>query len=292
MKYPVIVRLQGGLGNQLYQYATGRAVAKRFGCPMFLDKRTIEPEAPARHYNLGVFNIQENFVKGYLAWMTRWVGSVRLGKYFTTFWLPARNFHYLRDSEMGYDSRLFEDHAGPIALLGYWQCYRHFDSISNELRGELTFKQGPVGKNRDMMDELQSCNSVGVHVRRGDYTNFTQSLGLCDAGYYQKATQHLQLQIENPKFYVFTDDPHWAHTDLNLGGAPFQVVDHNLGQADYEDMRLMSNCRHLIIANSSFSWWGAWLANHPGKIVIAPKNWFVHDEVPAEDRVPSAWLRM
>lgn len=294
MAYPIIVRLQGGLGNQLYQYAIGRSLSVKMGRPLLLDKRTIEPEAPKRHYDLGVFNIQEQFVSGHLAWATRWVGSVRLGELFRRLWLSAKNYRYLRDQMTGYDPSIFSEHDGPIILFGYWQSYRYFESIEDILRKELFFTAAADSTNQAMQSRLRNSNSVAVHVRRGDYVSnpqFTSTLGLCDASYYLRAANYLCGLGENLEFFVFTDDPIWARDNLDLGAA-FTVLDHNLGKADYEDMRLMSSCRHLIIANSSFSWWGAWLANRSGKKVITPSTWFVHDTVPFEDRVPNEWIQL
>ncbi len=294
MKYPVITRLQGGLGNQLYQYAIGRAVAAKLQRPLLLDKRTIEPEAPQRHYDLGVFNIEERFVAGHLAWATRWVGSARLGATFQRIWPRAANYHYLRDAQQGFDASVFDKHKGPIVLMGYWQSYRYFEVIKAQLQEELSFTSPLDSVNRDLIDELRGRQSVAVHVRRGDYVSnasFNQSLGTCDASYYLRASEYLREQHPDVSFYVFTDDPEWARKELNLA-APFRVIDHNLGNADFEDMRLMSNCQHLIIANSSFSWWSAWLANRPGKIVTAPSTWFVDDAVPYDDRVPLDWVRL
>lgn len=291
---PVISRLQGGLGNQLYQYAAGRALATRLGRPLFIDPRTIEPEAPARQYDLGALNVEENFIKGLDAFCTRWVGSVRLGRLFQTAFPTAKAYRLIRDREEGYDASFFEPHAGPIILHGYWQSYRYFEDIADNLRQELQFRHAPDRENARMIDLIESSASVSLHVRRGDYVSnaaFSAALGACDADYYQRAIAKISHETLNPKFFVFSDDPDWAESNLELPGDPV-FIRHNLGRSDVEDLRLMTHCKHFIIANSSFSWWGAWLARGPNKVVIAPERWFNKDKTPPADRIPSDWLRL
>jgi Glycosyl transferase family 11 len=292
--YPIIVRLQGGLGNQLYQYAAGRALAMYMDRPLLIDQRTIEPEAPARQYDLGSFNVKESFVHGLSAFCTRWVGSVRLGPLFQMFFPTARAYRLIRDSEKGYDTRIFERHDGPIILHGYWQSYRYFEGVANDLRRELQFRYAPDPENARMIDLIESSASVALHVRRGDYVRnaaFSAALGTCDSDYYRRAVAKIASEIPNPKFFVFSDDADWAASNLDLPGKPV-VVRHNLGRSDVEDFRLMTHCRHFIIANSSFSWWGAWLAHYPSKTVIAPARWFNVDNTPPQDRIPLSWARL
>jgi hypothetical protein len=288
------MRLQGGLGNQLYQYAVGRAVAQHLGRPLLLDKRTIEPEAPARHYDLGAFAVQEHFVSRHQAWCTRWVSSMTFSRAFQRVWLPAREYKMIRESITSYDESIFKRHAGPIILQGYWQSYRYFERCADLIRREFQFKPQADARNQAMMAEMQNTNSVAVHVRRGDYVSnafFNKTMGVCSMEYYQAGASHIAQNVKSPRYYVFTDDPDWAKKNFNLPGE-VQVVDHNLGKADYEDLRLMSSCRHLIIANSSFSWWAAWLAGYPHKIVVAPKQWFQSETWADVDRVPAAWVRL
>lgn len=293
-QFPVIVCLQGGLGNQLYQYAVGRALSLHLGRQLLLDKRTIEPEAPARHYDLGVFDIREQFVKGYEAWCARWVGSATLGKTFQRVWFPARKYKMIRETITSFDESVFRDHAGPVILRGYWQSFRYFASCEDLIRKEFQFKKSADFSNQALIAKMQAINSVAVHVRRGDYVSnafFNQTMGVCSLDYYVAAANYLKQQFPKPQFFVFTDDPNWARKNLRLPGST-QVVDNNLGRADYEDLRLMSSCRHLIIANSSFSWWAAWLASYPKKIVVAPKRWFRSDALADIDRVPPDWIRL
>jgi hypothetical protein len=291
---PIVCRLQGGLGNQLYQYAVGRALAARLSRPLLIDARTIEPEAPARQYELGAFQIEENIVSGLSAFCTRWVGSVRLGRFFQAIFPPAKHYRLIRDREEGFDASIFDPHPGTIVLHGYWQSYKYFDEVADDLRKELAFRYVPGSENAKLIDEIESSSSVCVHVRRGDYVNnpsFSEALGACGIDYYQRALTKISEKIANPKFFVFSDDPDWAESNLQLPGQT-AFMRQNLGRSDVEDLRLMSRCKHFIIANSSFSWWGAWLAHSPNKIVIAPARWFLQDKTPPADRIPPNWIRV
>ena len=151
----------------------------------------------------------------------------------------------------------------------------------------------PSEQNARMIDEIENVQSVAVHVLRGDYVsnpNNNASIGTCSLEYYQKANDFITQHVRKPHFFIFTDDPEWARENLTFPGST-RIVDHNLGKADYEDFRLMTHCKHFIIANSSFSWWGAWLAQYPEKTVIAPMNWFKIDTYPSEDRIHSPGIR-
>lgn len=291
---PVITRLQGGVGNQLYQYAIGRAVASRLERPLLIDARTIRPEAPVRQYALSAFRIRGVLVSGSIAFCTRWVGSVRLGGAFQATFPPARRFRYLRDREEGFDPKVFAMHPGPIVLHGYWQSYRYFEDIAPLLRADLEFHVTPDVENARWIAHIESVEAVCVHVRRGDYVsnpNFAATLGSCTPEYYRRGVAAILKRSKRPEFFVFSDDPAWARGNLRLPGRT-HILEHNLRRSDVDDMRLMSHCRHFIIANSSFSWWAAWLSRRPGKSVIAPARWFVQDKTPSVDRIPPDWVRV
>ena len=290
----ITTRLQGGLGNQLFQYAVGRAISIRFGRELLLDARLIQREAPARHYDLGVFKIREQHVAGLPCWCVRWLCSIRFGRLFKVLCPLAWNYRLLQDRESGFDASVFEPHAGPLVLQGYWQSYKYFQEHRELLQREFELKTEPDALNQTMLNEIESGNSVAVHVRRGDYVSsaLANSIhGTCGPEYYSTAAALLGRKVSEPRFYVFTDDPAWARQNLALPG-PMRFVDHNLGKRDCEDLRLMSRCKHFIIANSSFSWWGAWLAQNRGKVVMAPARWFVQDHYPPEDRIPADWIRL
>ena len=293
--HPVIVRLQGGLGNQLYQYACGRAVALKLGRELLYDTRTIVQEAHGRNFTLPNFRFQARPVAGHDAWCVRWMGSVRAGRTFRTFWPPAWRYRYLRDRETGFDPSVFEDWNGPVVLHGYWQSFRYFDACAQELRGELAFRAPPSERNAALAAEIASTESVAVHVRRGDYITAklcNQITGTPEPSYYPRAAEWVASRAAGePVFFLFSDEPDWVRANLRFPGRTV-YVEGNSGASAAEDLRLMSLCRHCITANSSFSWWGAWLgASHKG-IVVCPQRWFLRDGTPPEDRIPAHWNRL
>ena len=290
---PIIIRLAGGLGNQLFQYAFGRALSLSSGRPLLLEKRNLDRDSN-RNYELSVFNIKENHPDLFIKWCTRWAASYSSGKLFRSLFPPAREYKIVKDMETGFDPSVFNLELGTIIVEGYWQSFKYFEAYQDIIKKELTFKSEPSLQNARMLEEIGKVQSVAVHVRRGDYVTNPKCKdlhGICSLEYYQKAADYLARHIDDPCFYIFSDDPEWARNELTLPWAT-KVVDHNLGKADCEDFRLMTYCKHFIIANSSFSWWSAWLAQYPEKIVVAPKDWFLIDNFPPEDRIPEDWIRL
>jgi hypothetical protein len=178
-------------------------------------------------------------------------------------------------------------------LSGYWQSYRYFDDIADQLRTELTPLTPPTPKDSKLIRSMISTNSVSVHVRRGDY--ITQKAAAAFHGnssveYYDKALAKICTLVQDPRFFVFSDDLGWVKNNMKFPGAT-NFVDHNDGDTAFQDLRLMSTCKHHIIANSSFSWWGAWLNPNDKKIVVAPSLWFAdHRQTPT--LIPKSWLRV
>ena len=175
-------------------------------------------------------------------------------------------------------------------LMGYWPSEKYFQTQSSLIRADFTFKQKPSCRNSDLARHLAQVNAVSLHMRRGDYVNNPKTNathGVCSLDYYQIAIQYVSDRVEQPYFFIFSDDIVWVKNNLKIN-FPHQVVDHNHGIESYNDMRLMSLCRHHIVANSTFSWWGAWLNPSPDKIVVAPKRWFAK-EMNTMDLAPQDW---
>ncbi len=182
---------------------------------------------------------------------------------------------------------------GNIYLEGYWQSEKYFMGFSDEIRANFTFKLPLSIKNNEISTHISQVNAVSLHVRRGDYANSpktTATHGLCSLDYYRAAIDYVTAHVIQPHFFVFSDDIAWVKANLNIDSSVF-FIDHNTNQESYNDMRLMSLCKHNIIANSSFSWWGAWLNQNTEKIVIAPKQWF-SKPTDASDLIPAGWIRL
>jgi hypothetical protein len=183
---------------------------------------------------------------------------------------------------------------GSLYLEGYWQSEKYFADIGEQLRNELTLKAPPDAQNAETIAAIENCNAVCLHVRRGDYVaepDINAVHGTCDADYYQRAVAAVANRVADPVFFVFSDDPDWCATRLRVP-YPVNLITHNVRSQDHEDLRLMTHCKHFILANSSFSWWGAWLASRPEKTVICPKRWFARADVPTDDLIPSTWTRL
>lgn len=283
----ITARLLGGLGNQLFQYAAGRALSLRLGVPFQLDAREAWHNKPVFHPALHHFAIQtpEGSARTlppdrkqplrYTAW-----------RYF------ARRPRLLRENGLGVNRAVLE--AGDDTYLhGYFQSERYFLDQLETIRADLTITTPPSPENADWLGQLsQTPMATSLHVRRGDYVASTKGAaahGSCDAAYYARALETVAKETgKTPQVFVFSDDPIWARDNLDLP-FPKTVIGHNPPEAHYEDMRLMAACTHNIIANSTFSWWGGWLNPNPTKVVCAPKRWFADPTLHNPDILPDTW---
>lgn len=178
-------------------------------------------------------------------------------------------------------------------LQGYWQSEKYFEQAAAEIRADFAFRQPMSEANAAWAERIGRCNAVSLHVRRGDYVSDAKTratLQLCAPEYYRAAIGHVAERVAKPEFFVFSDDMPWVRANLDIG-FPCHYIDHNLGAESYRDMQLMGLCRHHIIANSSFSWWGAWLNPDPGKIVVAPEKWFANGNR-VDDLIPASWVKL
>lgn len=171
---------------------------------------------------------------------------------------------------------------------GYFQSEKYFKDIEKIIRKDFNIIIPAAWKNIDMMKKIQESNSIGIHIRRGDFIN-NQNHGLCSLEYYKRAVKHMEENVSNPVFFYFSDDIEWVKENLWNTWTQSYFVDFNNADTNYEDLRLMSLCKHNITANSSFSWWWAWLNNNKEKIVIVPEKWSLADN---EDRIPFSWIKM
>lgn len=275
----IYARLHGRLGNQMFQYAAARGLAARLGVPFALDTRR------AIHKGEGVltrvFDLDlttpENLPPAQherpLAYYV-WRG----------FGLAPKIY---REKGLGYNPA-FNSLPDGTYLHGYWQCERYFENIADDIRAAFVPRHPMTPQNAEMAQRIASGPSVSLHVRRGDYLALGAH-GVCDQAYYEAALAALTDGLKSPTVYVFSDDPQWAKDNLPL---PFEkiVVDFNGPDTDYEDLRLMSLCQHNVIANSSFSWWGAWLNSNPDKRVAGPAKWFNDPKLNNPDILPSRWI--
>lgn len=285
----VVVRLIGGLGNQLFQYAAGRAVAARSKAKLLLDASGYQFD-PLRKYELNVFSIRASLAPAHLL-LDLNPKKNSLMNQFRNFFRPP--FPLYREKYYHYDN-YFERLKSPVYIDGYWQSYRYFNAISSVLRDELNPSEPLDEQNKTVSDQIFSTNAVSIHVRRGDYvTNAHTNAyhGVCSIEYYRAAIDYVRRAAGDIHLFVFSDDQEWCKSNLRPN-CPTTYVTANPPDRGYRDMQLMALCRHHIIANSSFSWWGAWLNPRPEKIVVAPRNWFANSEHDTRDLIPETWVRL
>jgi len=291
----IIVRLIGGLGNQMFQYSVGRHLATIHETELKLDVSGFD-KYPLRTYGLGMFQIREAFatpqeIVAVAGKTRRTVHRVcrRLG-------LPTSFLRgsYIKEREPGFEPEIL-GLPDNVYLDGYWQSERYFSAIAPCIRNDLIVAAPARGKNLEIAKTMQECTSVSVHIRRGDYVNNPQAAlfhGNCGIDYYYRCASAISEIHQHPHFFVFSDDPEWARKNFRPPQAT-TFIDHNGPEEAHEDIRLMSLCQHHIIANSSFSWWGAWLSENPDKAVFAPKRWLAAKglENKTDEIVPSSWKR-
>lgn len=294
----VITEVFGGLGNQMFQYAAGRALAVRHGVELYLSRQNLHWDTQ-RDYSLDRMNINARLLtpeqeRRCLQIIGERNRGKRAWRKVMRHLLPGRYFKHFPDLHKSWRAE-FAQLRPACYLEGYWQDQRYFADIRPTLLEEFTPADPLAGRNLELATQIRQCNAVSLHVRRGDYQqpNIAKVMAHCSLDYYRQAIAHVTSRCEKPVFFVFSDDIPWVRDNLPLGQAVVHV-DHNDGQSAQEDMRLMSLCKHNIIANSTFSWWGAWLNNHPDKIVCCPDHWFHEPRLNQSQRQAQLvdWVRL
>lgn len=268
----VIIQMSGGLGNQMFQYALYLKL-KKLGKEVKFDSTSSYVRDNARPVQLAVFNIQyPEVTKEELIEMTD--SSMNLKDRIRRK-LKGRNTKEYKEDKFGYDPRVLT--KDPAYLVGTYQSELYFDDIADKVRATFQFdKEIMQPETLQMKEEIENSLSIGIHVRRGDYLNAEGVYGdICTDAYYDAAIKYMLEKYPNAVFYLFTNDLTWADFFVNARReyANIVVVKDNTEYTGYLDMYLMKHCRHNIIANSSFSWWAAWLNDHEDKTVIAPSKW-------------------
>ena len=265
----IIARIMGGLGNQLFIYATARSLALRTGRKLKLDLiNGFASDAFGRSYLLDHFPIQATPVTADEVGTYR-LNSVNLSRQRKlNRHLPCEWRNYYEERSL-FDRQLttFTPRRSHVYLEGYWQREAYFAPQAAQIRAELTTHVELSPADRKMAARIDQTQSVCVHVRRLDYAH------VLDSGYYTQALSHFTSIVKNPVFFVFSDDPAWAKAHFLPAAEVIHIDSDTSPLGSLSDLQLMTRCRHHIIANSTFSWWGAWLATHPDQHVIAPAQW-------------------
>ena len=293
----IVANLVGGLGNQMFQYACARSLALDLGMTLkfstdvfsiYDDHRVFELE---QVFGLRLDVASKRELGDLIGWARRTPTVRRLLSKQSFGWLTSRNF--ICEPHLNYWSGLRERALQGGYLHGYWQSERYFAAYAANIRADFIFREELQGVDLRIANAISQSTAISLHVRRGDYVSDPKTLavhGTCTPEYYYSAIETLRQRCPNARFFAFSDDPSWVVQVLQPRYPQLVLVEHNNGMSSYNDMRLMSMCDHHIIANSSFSWWGAWLNHRPDKMVIAPARWFANGR-DTPDLVPDNWER-
>lgn len=281
-----IVRILGGLGNQMFQYAFYKALEKRH-------KKVLADLTLFKDYELhngfelnDVFGIDLREAPQFIInlydtpnkkWLFRKLRRI----------INLKNTYKEEIHEFLFDPSFLSD-PKPRLYYGYWQNEQYFEDI--DIRNDFKFKSPLSEKNQQILNRIENTQSVSIHIRRGDYVNHPLLGNICELPYYQAAISLMDSKLKNPSYFIFSNDITWCKTHLSLEKATY--IDWNTAKDSYIDMQLMSACKHQIIANSSFSWWGAWLNQNPNKIVIAPDKWINGEKFNNSEIVPKTWIKI
>ncbi|MCW3081268.1 alpha-1,2-fucosyltransferase [Segetibacter sp.] len=289
----IIVQLKGGLGNQLFQYAAGLSLAKHHNVEVKVDISELQqPDkeiGTIRAYELnGIIRppaiasqkevesiTKQNVFKKYLEKLT-----------------PSHKRTIYNEKQFQFDKNFFNSGKN-LYLKGYRQSEKYFKSIEQHVRHDFQLQPGLLTEVEGFEKDLRLKNSVSIHIRRGDYKNsVVQNYhGTLNENYYQKSIDQISAITQDPAFFIFSDDINWVKNNLKFE-KPVVFVSGTISKSHYQDFYLMSLCKHNITANSSFSWWAAWLNSNPLKQVIAPHKWFSNPKPDIRDLIPDVWHKL
>ena len=290
----IIARLIGGLGNQMFQYAVGRRLSHVLCAELKLDISEFN-NCTFRRYTLGAFNILENFAEQREVDRIRYHKN-RILKHLFRYLSRHSNTYtksYIQESHFHFDPNILTL-PDNVYIDGFWQSEKYFADIAHIISEEFTLKNEQIGKDKELAAQINSTESISIHIRRQDYIRDPNTIrfhGHCHLEYYLNAIETLTKAIKRPHFFIFSDEPEWTQLNFKIK-YPTTYISHNGSDRDFEDLRLMSQCSHHIIANSTFSWWAAWLNKNPDKMVFAPQKWFNTSRLDTKDLLPDKWVRI
>jgi Glycosyl transferase family 11 len=288
--------LQGGLGNQMFQYAIARALSEHYQSTFLLDRSWFDApqaETTPRPYQLDLLNIKEG-LHSEVAFPKRPNKLMRsLQK-----WLPVGPAIYYQQNAFEFDARLLHLKAvsqRDLFLFGYWQAFPYIETIRPILQGEFKTKKSVAEHYQPYLEQIRSSEAVMLHIRRGDYVNSPSAAkfhGVLPLSYYQQAIEALLLNQPNAHFFIFSDDLPWAKEALPKDLKITFIENSSMPDAAAQELQLMYECQHHIIANSSLSWWGAWLKKDCSGLVFAPNRWISDSSLDLSNLLPANWQRI
>jgi hypothetical protein len=296
----ITVFLRGGLGNQMFQYALGLSLAKKNRTGLFLDTVFLNDRFPRkefayRTFDLDVFQLQPRLTA---------LSKISAAAPIPGAWL-ALDFGLMKTKEVLGIKKVIKEKkenvvdpdvlraTGNLILWGRWQNEEYFKDIADDIKEAFRFRCSLTGEAKEFAEKVKSCNSVSLHVRRGDFATLKTAnalMGDTDLSYYERAVAYVGARVKDPVFFVISDDIAWCRENVKINFPATYVPAEAAGSKGECHLELMSLCKHNIVANSTFSWWGAWLNRNPEKIVVAPKRWYADSA--RGDFTPAEWVKI
>lgn len=293
----IIVQIIGGVGNQLFQYAFARSMAAKRGTDFKFDISPLDTDffiSNGYGFFLNRFNIKKTeLAKDKDLYGLVWL--VRHSKIFNFIHNKFRLRYFLKhffyhEESFSFISEVFQKKA--LYFEGFWQSEKYFKDIADEIREEISLKENMSEHSQAIDKEISRTKAISLHIRRYAHENSKPWFGFCSLEYYKKAAEIIVQKMPDAHFFIFSDNYDWVRENFKDFDHPYTLVE-NSNEQNCDDIILMSHCKHHIIANSSFSWWGAWLNPSPTKIVIAPKVWFAHAKKNnTKDLLPEEWIKI
>jgi len=292
----IFLKITGGLGNQMFQFATALAIAKKLKTKVGIDLTEINIKKNKKNFTYRDFQLDQIFT----------INSYKIIPSFTYDFITKNTFlnkikrkliggHYFLEKDLSFQPEI-KNCTKNSYIEGYFQSEKYFINHEKEIRNQFKFSKKTNSKTKDLVVNISNCNSIAIHIRRGDYINnkvINDTHGTCGLDYYKNALS--QFNLNNYSLFFFSDDINWVKDNFDfISPDKITFIDWNTGHDSWQDMFLMSLCQNFIIANSSFSWWGAWLSAFKDKKIITPKQWFNDNQKNKQtiDLIPKQWIRI
>lgn len=299
----ILVRLMGGLGNQMFQYAFGYYLAKKNNTVLKIDETLLQdksqPHEIVTHRTLELTDVFDfNIDKASKSEIEFFNGKANAKNMFerliNSITWRLRKHNLIIEKSRSFNAEMLNVNDNKC-IVGAWQCENYFTSISNDIKALYKFKHAILPQSIKLAKDIVSSNSICIHIRRGDYVTsklYSELIGALDVSYYEKAIELMSQKINNPHFYVFSDDLNWCKHHITIPFEHSYVEDEHLGIKASNYLHLMSLCKNFIISNSTFSWWAAWLGEKKNSVIIGPANWFKNKSLDGSDIVPNRWIKV
>jgi len=289
----IIIRLKGGMGNQMFQYALGLKLSKLLETELRIDLSSLLDRSKGdfvyRNYDLSIFQVPGKFLNSPGLLKTLYRPKLSIVTKLLRQYLNSGRI-YIKEKHFHFQPEILSDPQSNAIYEGWFQSFRYFEGVEDILREQFSFKHLILTKSQGLLQRINNSNAVCLNVRRTDFLK-VDALNTTNLDYFLKSAKHMASILEQPHFFIFSDDIEWCQENIILDH-PTEIVDHqHKGEKFGNYMQLMIACKHYIIPNSSFAWWAVWLNQNPDRKVIAPQNWVNDKNIDTSDLVPPNWIR-